>query len=62
MKNKEKILRWDLQQAIKELNENVGEVPIVQLAFAIKQHRQRKVDECKKLLSEYLKKRNESIK
>lgn len=54
MEDREKILRWDLQEAIKELNSDIGECPLVSMVFAIKEHRQKKVDKCRKELSDYL--------
>jgi hypothetical protein len=54
MEDTEKILRWNLQEAIKELNSDVGECPLVSMAFAIRQHRRKNVEKCQEELSDYL--------
>jgi len=43
MDNKEKVLRWDLQESITELNSDVGECPIVSMSFYIMENRRKKV-------------------
>jgi len=55
MENKEKILRWDLQEAQKTLNSNLGECPLVSMAFAIMEARKNEVNQCQKELDDYLK-------
>lgn len=54
MKNKEKILRWDLQKSKEVLNSDIGEYPIA-LAFAVMESRKNKVNQCQKELDDYLK-------
>lgn len=58
MQDKEKILRWNLQEAIKELNSDIGEVPLASWYFKIKEQRRRKVEECQRSLNKYLESKN----
>ena len=55
MDDKEKILRWNLQEAIKELNSDVGEVPLVSMESSITAKKNNKVISCQKKLDDYLK-------
>lgn len=55
MEDKEKILRWNLQESIKELDSDVGECPLVSMSFAIVENRRKKVEHHKKELNDYLK-------
>ena len=54
MEDKEKILRWNLQEAIKELNSDVGECPLASMAFAVMENRRKNVEKCQKELSDYI--------
>ena len=55
MEDKEKILRWDLQEAEKELkNSDNLEVPLVSISFAVLESRRKKVTECEVKLKNYL--------
>jgi len=55
MEDKEKILRWDLQEAEKELKSDVGEAPLASMVFSIMENRRKKVNDCRNKLNEYLK-------
>lgn len=55
MENKEKILRWDLQEAKRKYNnsDNV-ELPLVSMVFKYRETLQKEIDKCEKELEDYL--------
>lgn len=58
MKDEEKILRWNLQEALKEKSEplpNFDGMSFSSASFEVKEKRDKKVDKCKKELEDYLK-------
>jgi len=54
--DKEKILRWNLQESIKEYNSSMEqyELPLASMIFAVKEQRRKNVDKCTKELNDYL--------
>ena len=61
MEDKEKILRWDLLEAQKDLDSDVGECPLVSMKFAIMEQRRKRIKKCQEELNDYLKQKNLSI-
>lgn len=58
MDDQEKILRWDLQESIKELNSDIKyELPFTWMVSVIMEERRKNVDLCSKKLNEYLKRK-----
>jgi|TARA_R110000796_G_scaffold218213_9_gene334182 hypothetical protein len=55
MDDKEKILRWDLNEAIKEQNQPYMDGLLASGKFAVMKHREEKVSKCRKELNLYLK-------
>lgn len=57
MEEKEKILRWNLQEAIKENNEplpDFGGISIASVSLGVMLERENNIDKCRKELDEYL--------
>ena len=57
MEDREKVLRWNLREAINEMDKplDVAGMIIGSMAFGIMTQRQQEVDKCWKELDEYLK-------
>lgn len=57
MEDREKVLRWDLQEAIEEAKENIDEISTEHplMYFDIIERRKKKVEKCQKSLDDYLK-------
>jgi len=53
MEDREKILRWNLQESQKNLNSDIGEVPL-DMVFAIMENRRKYVEKCEKELKNYI--------
>jgi hypothetical protein len=57
MEDAEKILRWNLQEAIKEIDKplDIGGILMASAAFGMMKHREEQVSKCQKELDDYLK-------
>lgn len=54
MDDKEKVLRWDLQEARKEERSSIGDCELVSMAMSITEGRRKHTEECENKLTEYL--------
>lgn len=57
MEDKEKILRWNLQEALKTRNDpvDIGGMLIASVALGIRSQREEHIKKCQKELNDYLK-------
>lgn len=57
MDDREKVLRWNLQEALKQINEplDIDGNLFMGMAFGIMKEREQHVDACRRQLDEYLK-------
>lgn len=55
MEDKEKILRWNLQEARKELDKPITDGFLMSAVFGVMKYREDEVKKCEKELNDYLK-------
>jgi hypothetical protein len=57
MEDREKVLRWNLQEAMNEIDKpyDIGGILMASAAFGIIRHREEQVNKCRQELDDYLK-------